>query len=174
MDEPRYGYGRDRRPLWSPRDRDAEAVRRALRRAGFRDFTDRHPDGFAVEGANASQDGPEPFGVMHCGYPEQPAMVGRYADALERAGFQVGADPLDEAGLLVQRPVAGLVRPAPDPGRALLAVAIVCAVLATVALLASWIGTGQARLAGGVGSGVFGAVAAFLAGLWYRRQTTSA
>ncbi|MEE6311035.1 hypothetical protein V1634_29775 [Plantactinospora veratri] len=45
--------------------------------------------------------------------------------------------------------------------------------LATVALIASWAGTGEVRLAGGVGSAVFGAVAAFLAGLWYRRQPPS-
>jgi hypothetical protein len=43
-------------------------------------------------------------------------------------------------------------------------------VLATVALIASWVGDGQVRLAGGVGSGVLGAAAAFLAGLRYRRR----
>ncbi|MFE0530401.1 hypothetical protein ACX27O_25170 [Micromonospora sp. SD19] len=72
--------------------------------------------------------------------------------------------------LVVQRQPAGLVLNAPRSGRALLSAAIVCAVLATVALLASWMGTGQVRLAGGIGSAVLGVLAAFLAGLWYRRE----
>jgi hypothetical protein len=56
------------------------------------------------------------------------------------------------------------------PGRSLLRVAIACAVPAVVALIASWVGAGQVRLAGGIGSGVLGALAAFLAALWYRRR----
>ncbi|MBB4936822.1 hypothetical protein FHR32_001127 [Streptosporangium album] len=31
-----FGYGEGRRPLWTMRDRDAEAVRKALRKAGRR------------------------------------------------------------------------------------------------------------------------------------------
>ncbi|WP_435204986.1 hypothetical protein [Micromonospora sp. bgisy143] len=168
MDEPRYGYGKGERPLWSSRDRDAEAVRRVLRRAGFRDVGERHLDGFAVEGA--SGDGPKPFYVSYCGYPKKPGTIGRCVQALRRAGFEVEPDMKLEDVLVVQRRPAGLVLNVPRSGRALLAAAIVCAVLATVALLASWIGTGQVRLAGGIGSAVLGALAAFLAGLWYQRE----
>ncbi|MGC5288931.1 hypothetical protein [Micromonospora sp. DT231] len=168
MDEPRYGYGKGERPLWSSRDRDAEAVRRVLRGAGFRDVGERHLDGFAVEGA--SGDGPEPFYVSYCGYPKKPGTIGRYVQALRRAGFEVEPDMKLEDVLVVQRQPAGLVLNAPRSGRALLPAAVVCAVLATVALLASWMGSGQVRLAGGIGSAVLGVLAAFLAGLWYRRE----
>lgn len=67
MDEPLYGYGKAGRPLWSPRDRDAEEIRRVLRRGGFSDFDERHLEGFAVEGANSGQDDLEPFAVAYCG-----------------------------------------------------------------------------------------------------------
>ncbi|MFB9178610.1 hypothetical protein ACFFX1_10760 [Dactylosporangium sucinum] len=58
--------------------------------------------------------------------------------------------------------------------RALLTAAIACAVLAAAALMVSWTTTGSARLAGGIGSAVFGAVAVFLAGLWYLRNRAAA
>ncbi|WP_405098217.1 hypothetical protein [Micromonospora sp. NBC_01412] len=168
MDEerPRYGYGDGGRPLGSPRDRDAEVVRRVLRQAGLRDFGERHLDGFAVEGANTSMDGPEPFAVSYCGTRNEVEAVARYRRVLERAGYQVEADPVDSNVLLVQRRPDQFV----PPGRGLLPVAVACAVVATVALVASWAGSGAVRLAGGVGSGVLGVLAVFLAGLWYRRQ----
>ncbi|MFF0182613.1 hypothetical protein ACFYPF_26340 [Micromonospora sp. NPDC005223] len=167
-EQPQYGYGRDGRPLGSPRDRDAEALRRALRRAGLRDFDERHLDGFAVEGANASLDGPESFSVAYCGTSDVPQTMARYRTALEQAGYRVDADSLDEHVLLVPRQPAQAVT---SSEQMLMAAAVVCAVVAALALLASWIGSGAMRLAGGVGSAVFGVLAVFLAGLWYRRRT---
>lgn len=166
-EQPRYGYGRGGRPLGSLRDRDAEAIRRVLRRAGLRDFDERHLNGFAVEGANASMDGPEPFSVAYCGTADVPETMARYRSVLERAGYQVDVDPLDEHVLLVPRRSPQAAAPSE---RRLMAAAVVCAAVATVALLASWIGTGAVRLAGGVGSAVVGVLAVFLAGLWYRRR----
>ncbi|MEH0826296.1 MULTISPECIES: hypothetical protein [unclassified Micromonospora] len=166
-EQPRYGYGRGGRPLGSSRDRDAEALRRVLRRAGLRDVDERHLDGFAVEGANASLDGPEPFSVAYCGTADVPQTMAHYRTVLERAGYQVDADPLDEHVLLVPRQPAQAAAPSEQK---LMAAAVVCAVVATVALLASWIGSGAVRLACGVGSAVFGVLAVFLAGLWYRRR----
>jgi hypothetical protein len=166
-ERPRYGYGRGGRPLGSPRDRDAEALRRVLRRAGLRDFDERHLNGFAVEGANNSVDGPEPFSVAYCGTADRSETVARYLAVLERAGYHVDADPLDEHVLLVPRRTTQAAAPAE---RRLMAAAVVCAVVAVVALLASWIGSGAVRLAGGIGSAVFGVLAVFLAGLWYRRR----
>lgn len=168
MDEPRYGYGKGERPLWSPRDRDAEGIRRVLRRAGFRDFGERHLDGFAVEGANTSPDGPEEFSVAYCG-PTNPDTVHRYRELLERAGYQVDPDPQDSHILLVQRRPAGSTPTTAGPDRALVS-ATVCAVLATIALVASWTGGGHVRLAGGIGSAVLGVLAVFLAASWYRRR----
>ncbi|MEW2386538.1 hypothetical protein AB0873_31450 [Micromonospora sp. NPDC047707] len=165
-EQPQYGYGRGGRPLGSPRDRDAEALRRVLRRAGLRDVDERHPDGFAVEGANTSLDGPEPFSVAYCGTADLPETMARYRTVLAQAGYQVEVDPLDEHIVLVPRQPTQAV----SPERSLLPVAAVCAVVATVALLVSWIGSGAVRLAGGVGSAVFGVLAVFLAGLWYRRR----
>lgn len=69
--------------------------------------------------------------------------------------------------LLVQRQPA---RKAVPSERGLLRVAVVCAVVATVALIASWTDSGTVRLAGGIGSAVIGVVAVFLGGLWYRRR----
>ncbi|MBM0233192.1 hypothetical protein JNW91_15765 [Micromonospora sp. STR1_7] len=166
-ERPRYGYGRGGRPLGSSRDRDAEALRRVLRRAGLRDFDERHLDGFAVEGANSSLDGPEPFSVAYCGTAGVPEAMTRYRAVLQQAGYQVDVDPLDEHSLLVPRQPD---RAAAPSDRGLMAAAVLCAVLATVALLASWIGSGAVRLTGGVGSAVFGVLAVFLAGLWYRRR----
>ncbi|WDQ00104.1 hypothetical protein PVK74_30510 [Micromonospora chalcea] len=166
-EQPQYGYGRGGRPLGSSRDRDAEALRRALRRAGLWDFDERHLDGFAVEGANASLDGPEPFSVAYCGTADVPQTMARYRTVLEQAGYRVDADPLGEHMLLVPRQPA---QTATSSEQRLMAAAVVCAVVAAVALLASWIASGSVRLAGGVGSAVLGAAAVFLAGLWYRRR----
>lgn len=60
-----------------------------LRRAGLRDVGERHLDGFAVEGANSSVDGPEPSAVAYCGSADRPEMAARYRRVLERAGYQL-------------------------------------------------------------------------------------
>jgi hypothetical protein len=164
MDEPRYGYGKGERPLWSRRDRDSEAIRRVLRRGGFHDVDEGHLDGFAVEGANSSEDGRERYTVAYCGEASTAlATLRRYTGLLQQAGYRVGPDPDDEQTLLVKWQPAYAVQKVLRPGQSLLRMAIACAVLATVALIASWAGTGQVRLAGGIGSGVLGAMAAFLA-----------
>lgn len=168
MDEPRFGYGKGQRPLWSARDRDAEVIRRVLRRAGFHDADDRHVRGFAVEGG----DDAEPFSVSYCADVDADATVSRYRVALQRAGLQVRPDP-DPAWsdvLLVDPRSVRSVGRMPRSARAMLTAASVCAVLATVALIASWAGDGAVRLAGGIGSAVFGCAAVFLAALWYRRR----
>ncbi|WP_198141639.1 hypothetical protein [Micromonospora sp. ATCC 39149] len=48
--------------------------------------------------------------------------------------------------------------------------AVVFAVAAIVALVISWTADGSAWLVGGIGSVVCGALAVWLAGLWYRRR----
>lgn len=51
-DVPAYGYGRWREPLRTRRDRDAETIRKVLRKAGRPEFG--HPgDGFFVDGGYA-------------------------------------------------------------------------------------------------------------------------
>ncbi|MFD4208271.1 hypothetical protein ACFWRG_20025 [Micromonospora tulbaghiae] len=119
-----------------------------------------------MEGANASLDGPEPFSVAYCGTSDVPQMVARYRTVLEQAGYRVDADPLDEHVLLVPRHPTEAVMSSEQR----LMAAVVCAVVAAVALLASWVGSGPVRLAGGIGSAVLGVAAVFLAGLWYRRR----
>jgi hypothetical protein len=100
-EHPAFGYGAHGRPLWSARDRDAEAIRALLRRAGHREFSERR-GGFAVEGANASQDGPEPFSVT-CTDDKLLAAgeLGRYSALLRGAGYRVLADPQDDEVLEV-------------------------------------------------------------------------
>jgi hypothetical protein len=100
-ERPAFGYGKHGRPLWSVRDRDAETIRALLRRAGHREFSERR-GGFAVEGANASQDGPEPFSVT-C--TDDKLLAGgelsRYSALLRGAGYRVLADPQDDEVLEV-------------------------------------------------------------------------
>jgi hypothetical protein len=91
---PEFGYGRGRRPLWTARDRDGEAIRVVLRRAGLREWTDRHT-GFVVEGG---EDG-EGFLVASPGAPD----VGRIAAALAGAGYRAVPDPDDDQTLRVWR-----------------------------------------------------------------------
>nr|QLK00553.1 hypothetical protein HZU44_11300 [Micromonospora carbonacea] len=55
-------------------------------------------------------------------------------------------------------------------GQGLLVAAVVFAVAAIVALVISWTADGSAWLVGGIGSVVCGALAVWLAGLWYRRR----
>ena len=143
-------------------------IRQVLRRAGFRDFDDRHLDGFAVEGASGDDD--DPFSVAYCGDTNRPAELSRYRRAIERAGLIVTTDPDDEDGLLVQRRSVRHVEKVARPALTVLSAAVVCAVLATVALVVSWTADGTARLAGGIGSAVLSVAAALLAVSWYRRQ----
>ena len=95
-ERPAFGYGTHDRPLWSVRDRDAEEIRAPLRRAGHREYSERR-DGFVVEGANASQDGPEPFSAT-CTDDKLLAAgeLGRYSALLRGAGYRVLADPEDD------------------------------------------------------------------------------
>ncbi|BBH67735.1 hypothetical protein ACTI_44200 [Actinoplanes sp. OR16] len=101
MDEPRFGYGKGQRPLWYRRDWEAEVIRKVLRRAGFRDFDERHLEGFAVEGASGSER--EPFSVAYCGETNPAGTLTRYQRALELAGLTVSGDPDNEETLLVER-----------------------------------------------------------------------
>ncbi|PZG22700.1 hypothetical protein C1I98_36555 [Spongiactinospora gelatinilytica] len=48
-DKPEFGYGAGGRPLWTARDRGTEVIRTVLRKAGRREFGERH-GGFVVEG----------------------------------------------------------------------------------------------------------------------------
>ncbi|WP_331733150.1 hypothetical protein OG948_60290 (plasmid) [Embleya sp. NBC_00888] len=97
---PEFGFGRRGRPLWTERDRDAEDVRRVLRRARCREFSDRR-GGFVVEGG---ADG-GPF-ALACASESLPGRgeVARYAAALRAAGYHVEPDADDDASLSVWRP----------------------------------------------------------------------
>lgn len=97
-------------PLWSARDRDAEAIRALLRKAGHRGFSDTR--GFAVEGANSSEDGAEPFRVS-CADSDDAfaaAELAAYVGVLRGAGYAVTADPDDEEILEVHPPATALPR----------------------------------------------------------------
>jgi hypothetical protein len=84
-------YGRGGRPLWTERDRDAENIRKVLRRDGRREWGKRfgrHRGGFVVEG-----DG-KPFYVA-CAADDvldkldTAAEVAACTCALTRAGYRV-------------------------------------------------------------------------------------
>ncbi|MFF4624164.1 hypothetical protein [Nonomuraea jabiensis] len=94
-DKPEFGFGAAGRPLWSVRDRDAEAIRSVLRTAGRREFGERQ-DGFVVEGGN---DG-APFVIACTGNAEAAgvaaAELARYEAALLTAGYRVELDPADD------------------------------------------------------------------------------
>jgi hypothetical protein len=98
-DQPPHGYGKYDRPLWTDRDRDAEAIRAVLRGAGCREFSESH-GGFAVEGGH---DG-EPFAVACADDDAHVGDLARYRPALEAAGYQVSDDPFRDDGLLARRP----------------------------------------------------------------------
>ncbi|MGN9789165.1 hypothetical protein ACTMTF_47785 [Nonomuraea sp. ZG12] len=94
-DEPRFGYGQGRRPLWSERDRDAERVRDALRAAGLMEFSDSRA-GFVVEGGGAGRPFLVAFAGSASGAGEQ---VAAYAAALRAVGMRVEPDSDDEQTL---------------------------------------------------------------------------
>ncbi|WP_439681710.1 hypothetical protein [Embleya sp. MST-111070] len=91
------------------RDREAERVRKVLRWARCREFSDRR-GGFVVEGGE--DDGPF---ALACASESLAGRgeVGRYAVALRAAGYHVEPDEEDDASLLVWRPGT-----APQPPRA--------------------------------------------------------
>lgn len=96
-DEPRFGYGQGRRPLWSERDRDAERIRDALRAAGLMEFSDGRA-GFVVEGVGAERPFLVAFARPASGAGDQ---VVAYAAALRAAGMRGEPDSDDEQTLLV-------------------------------------------------------------------------
>ncbi|WP_043478162.1 hypothetical protein [Kitasatospora sp. MBT66] len=97
-DNPAYGYGPGRRPLWTERDRDAEEIRKVLRKGGRKEFGSRD-GGFAVEGTSAG-DG-EPFLVACTGGRDQAAELATYTELLTAAGWRVEADPDDRLSIQV-------------------------------------------------------------------------
>ncbi|GAA2702961.1 hypothetical protein [Nonomuraea recticatena] len=94
-DEPEFGHGEGNRPLWTVRDRDAETIRTVLRKAGLREFSERH-GGFLVEGG---YDG-GPFLVAFADDSE-PAVreLAQCEAALLRAGYRVALEPSDAHAL---------------------------------------------------------------------------
>lgn len=127
-EEPEFGYGRRGRPLWTVRDRDAERVRKVLRWARCREFSDRR-GGFVVEGGE--DDGP--FAVA-CASESLAGRgeVERYALALGAAGYHVEPDEEDDASLVVWRPGTA---PQPPPAEPTPARELVARVLRTVTIL---------------------------------------
>lgn len=97
-DKPEFGYGAGGRPLWTVRGRDTEVIRTVLRKAGRREFSERH-DGFVVEGGN---DG-APFLVACTEDAEGSALeLRRYRADLVKAGYRVEPDPDDDQVLVVR------------------------------------------------------------------------
>lgn len=97
-ERPAFGYGRGGRPLWSARDRDAEQIRRVLRRAGLRDVSKRHA-GFAVEGGEGSY--PFLVGCTSDG-PRGKRDAALARSALTASGYLVSPDVQDEQILEIQ------------------------------------------------------------------------
>lgn len=78
------------------RDRDAKVIRTVLRKAGRREFSERHV-GFVVEGG----DGGAPFRVACADAAEMSAReLTRYQVDLLKAGYRVEPDPDDDQALL--------------------------------------------------------------------------
>ncbi|MER5325188.1 hypothetical protein [Streptosporangium roseum] len=99
-DKPEFGFGAAGRPLWTVRDRGAEAIRAVLRKAGRREFGERQ-DGFVVEGGS---DG-APFVIACTGDAEVAAPeLARYEAALLEAGYRVEPDPADDQVLQARSP----------------------------------------------------------------------
>lgn len=98
---PEFGYGKGRRPLWNARDRDAEQIRRLLRRAGCKEFGQKHRNGdrggFVVEG------GGKPFHVACAMYTQDHSKVvreiARYWQTLTTAGCRIEPDPQGDSAV---------------------------------------------------------------------------
>ncbi|MFJ3182552.1 hypothetical protein ACIPJN_29755 [Streptomyces sp. NPDC086796] len=100
-EQPQFGYGRGERPLSSVVDRNAEAIREVLRRAGRPEFSDSQ-DGFVVE----SGDEGSPF-LVACTIDEwtdAEQELQRYRAALTDARMRVEPDPEDRKTVLVRMP----------------------------------------------------------------------
>ncbi|MET8160581.1 hypothetical protein ABZT47_29845 [Sphaerisporangium sp. NPDC005289] len=96
--KPAFGHGAGGRPLWTARDRDAEVIRTVLRKAGCREFSERH-GGFVVEGGG---DG-KPFQVPCADDAKASALeLARCSDDLRKAGYRVVAEAGDDQVLLVR------------------------------------------------------------------------
>ncbi|MGN9845829.1 hypothetical protein ACTMTI_47680 [Nonomuraea sp. H19] len=81
-------YGASGRPLWTARDRDAEVIRTVLRKAGRREFSERHGR-FVVEGAGDGR----PFQVACADDAEASAQeLARYSGDLRKPGYRVEPD----------------------------------------------------------------------------------
>ncbi|MDC0773896.1 hypothetical protein [Streptomyces sp. HD] len=96
---PKYGYGHGARPLFTARDRDAEVIRRVLRKAGCREFGGAE-GGFAVEGGR----GEAPFLVASTLAVRTEPQLSLYREVLTGAGMRVEPDPDDSKTLLVWVP----------------------------------------------------------------------
>jgi hypothetical protein len=90
--KPDFGFGVGMRPLWTERDRDAEAIRIILRNAGCSEYGQRR-GGFVVEGGS-------PFLVACALFEDASARakeIKTYTEALTAAGFRVEPYPGLEA-----------------------------------------------------------------------------
>ncbi|MEU6744391.1 hypothetical protein [Streptosporangium sandarakinum] len=96
-DRPAFGYGAGGRPLGTARDRDAEVIRAMLRKAGRREFSERH--GRFIEGGGDGR----PFQAACSDDAEAPAReLTRYQAALPAAGYHAEPDPDDDQVLLAR------------------------------------------------------------------------
>jgi hypothetical protein len=98
--DPAFGYGRGKRPSWTVRDRDAEAIREVLRKTKRAEFSDAG-GGFVVEGGENA----EPF-LVACADEGLTAAgeIAAYTKALTAAGFRVEPEPDDDQMLQVWIP----------------------------------------------------------------------
>lgn len=89
-ENPAFGYGAGKRPLWTVRDKDAEQIRIALRGAGCTELSERS-GGFVVEGGQSGT----PF-LVACATDDaltETSEITTYIKALTSAGFRVEPDP---------------------------------------------------------------------------------
>ncbi|MDL4818678.1 hypothetical protein [Actinomadura opuntiae] len=88
-ERPRFGYGRYGRPLWDERCRDAERIRRALRKAKIREFGE--DGGFSVE-QPAEDGGPYTVAAALDDDEDLEAVMADYRRALAAQGWRIGPD----------------------------------------------------------------------------------
>lgn len=97
-EKPRYGYGREQRPLWTVRDRDAEEIRKVLRRAKRKEFGTRD-GGFVVEGGSDRAPFLVAAALDNAAAGTEEIKV--YAEVLAAAGYRVEPEPEDRQTLRV-------------------------------------------------------------------------
>ncbi|MFD0691972.1 hypothetical protein [Actinomadura fibrosa] len=90
-ERPRYGYGRGGGPLWDERSRDAEGIRRVLRKAEFQEFGD-NGSGFAVETDSETEGGPFLVSAAVSSDEDVRAVIAAYTRALTAQGWRVEPD----------------------------------------------------------------------------------